>query len=252
MGKSAAIVNELQPWNRISMGGKAAVTEYSLDFINSDSLNDVEEGIRETARGIDTANLAVALAIARIDREALYAQAGYKSYQQYLKEAENRINLPASTISEYKKIGETYTQYRSHLQKIGFEEKGNLHKLRFLEKALETHNKKEVFDRLKNDTFRNFKAFAINHNTFERSKENLEPAYQPQIEISAKRIKIDGKNILKLDPDLEETTREEIGDYLREVYRIRAAGNKPLVVEVYDDGEIRAVSNFLKRHRVKK
>jgi len=69
MAESNSNRNVPQPWNKKSLQLKTAQADYSLDFINSDNLQEIEEGIKETTRGIDTANLAIALAIARIDRE---------------------------------------------------------------------------------------------------------------------------------------------------------------------------------------
>jgi len=119
--------------------------QFSLDFIYSDSLGEIEIGIKEATQGLNVANLAIALAIAKIDQEALYVQAKCKSYLEYLDKAEDRLNMARQTISDYKRMGETYLLYKSQLQKAGFDWEGNLHKLRYLEKALQIHRSSDVF-----------------------------------------------------------------------------------------------------------
>jgi hypothetical protein len=248
--RQRAIANELQPWSRRKFATSKENFETRLDYLYSEDLEEIEDGIKETARGIDTASLAIALAIAKIDQLALYIQVGYKSYLEYIKAADTRLNMPAQTVSDYKRIGETYIQYRERLQKAGFQEEGNLHKLRYLELALKHHNPREVFRRLTSDSFRRFKEFATNGGPSERSDEEAD--YEPEVRVTPTQIKIDGKNVLKLDKNLDERVRNELAEYLKSIYTIKASGNTALVIDVYDTREIRAIHNFLRQFRSKK
>lgn len=224
--------------------------EYTLDFVYSDKLEDIEEGIKETTKGMDTANLVVALAIARIDQEALYVQAGCKSYLEYLDTAEDRLNMSRQSISNYKLIGVAYIQYKNQLKKIGYQEQGNLHKLRFLEAALQHHQSSQVFKRLMADSLRKFAEYAIGLPAVEHSEKPVKQ-YIPDIRITPKMIIVDGKNILRLDPGLDETIKKELIEYLKRIYEIKGTGNIPYILNVYDDKEARTVENYLKRRRGK-
>ena len=223
--------------------------KYDLDFLYSDKLDEIEEGIRETAKGVNMASLALSLAFAKIDSEALYLQAGCKSYLEYLDTAEDRLNMSRQSMSDYKRIGEIYIQYKSKLQLAGFKEEGNLHKLRFLEKALELHKPGEVFKRIVSDSLRAFREYA---SPSERSDNLSVQQYTPEIEVTARRIIVDGKNILNFPRDLDERSKEEIINYFRRIYEIRATGNMPYILNVYDEQEAHAVDNFLRRYRKKK
>lgn len=217
----------------------------SLDYLRSDDLTTIEQGIKETVRGMDFSNLVVALAFAKIDREALYAQAGCKSYLEYLDTAEERLNMSRQTMSDYKRIGEIYLAYKSQLQQVGFREEGNLHKLRYLPRALEHHPQREVFNRLVRDSLRKFITYA-------NPAEPEAPAPRrrlPRIEISKRGVSVDGKNILRFDPDLRPELREELAGYLVKIYEVKAAGNTPFIFDVYDEQEARAVERFLSRRR---
>ena len=222
--------------------------DYALDYLYSGILEEIETGIQETTRGIDTANLVIALAITRIDQEALYIQADCKSYLEYLDKAVDRINMSRQSISDYKRIGETYLEYKNKLQQIGFKEEGNLHKLRFLKRALEHHRQADVFKHLMSDSLRTFIDYAIGIS--ERSVAIL-PEYMPEITITPKKIMIDGANILRFSTDLDERARTEIADYLKKIYTVRQTGNTPYIIDVYDEKEARAVEAFIRRRRAK-
>ena len=60
---------------------------------------------------------------------------------------------------------------------------------------------------------------------------------------------VDGKNILRFDPDLEERTKVELTDYLKQIYAIRSTGNQPHIFNLYDEQEAKAVEQFLKKRR---
>ncbi len=219
-----------------------------LDYLHSEDLNMIEQGIRETVKGVDFSNLVVALAFAKIDREALYIQAGCKSYLEYLDKAEERLNMSRQTMSDYKRIGEIYIEYKSQLQQIGFREEGNLHKLRYLPRALERHPQREVFTRLVRDSLRKFVAYA----SPDAPEAPAPRRHVPRIEISTSKIVVDGKNILRFDPELRPEVREELAGYLVKIYEVKAAGNTPYILDAYDEQEVRAVDRFLRRRRERK
>ena len=228
-----------------------AQRDYKLDFGRSDNLEEIEAGIKETARGLNWANLAICLAFAKIDREALYAQAGYKSYLQYLDQAEDRIDMSRKSMSDYKRMGEAYLDHKPELQLAGFQPEGHLNKLRYLEQALKAHGPDEVFQRIANDPFRRFRDYATGGSPSERSDVEPMMQYLPDIQITPERIVVDGKNILNFPGDLDERTKGELTDYLKQIYEVRAAGNRPYVLNVYDEQEATAVERFLSRRRAR-
>jgi hypothetical protein len=187
-----------------------------------------------------------------IDREALYADAGFHSYLDYAKHLYEETGLSPQSLSAAKIIIERFIDYNSELKRHGFNLEHNSNKLLYLENALENHeDKTEVFRRIASDTFREFRDYA-------RTPDN-EPApsqWTPQIKIEEGRILINGKNILNFPQDMPKKEQEVLGEYLSEVYAIRAAGNAPLVVETYDDNEARIlkkrIDTLLKEIRSKK
>ena len=159
--------------------------------------------------------------------------------------------MARQTISDYKRMGETYLLYKGQLQKAGFDWEGNLHKLRYLEKALQVHRSSDVFKRLITDSLRKFIEYATGRSS-ERSDNKPVQQYLPDIHITQKRIMVDGKNILRFDPGLDERAKTELTDYLKRIYEIRSTGNQPYIFNLYDTQEAKLVESFLKRHRKQK
>lgn len=219
--------------------------EYSLDFLYSDNLEEIENGIKQAYLGVEASILVIALAIVKIEREALYIQAGYTSLTDYLNNSELRLKMPKQTVTTYKRIGEAYLKYKNELQKYGFIETGNLNKLRYLEAALEKHeDKNAVFKMLNTATFREFLEFA--------KAEPQQEKYIPRTEINGSDILIDGVKAISIPETLDENLRQEIQNLIIEFFRIKKSGNIPYLVETYDKGEQNAINNFLKRYRSKK
>ena len=225
--------------------------QIDLQFLQSDDLKIIEDGIREIRKGVNTGILAMGMGFLKIEYQAIYTQIpGCKSYMQYLMEASDRVDMPRSTISTYKRMAEIYFQNKSKLQRAGFMVENHTYKLLYLEVALETHkdNPEEVFKRIIADSVRQFKEYALG-DSFIRMNDKPVQQYLPDIQITPKRIMVDGKNILRLDPDLDERTKVELADYLKQIYEVRATGNQPHIFNLYDEQEAKAVESFIKRHR---
>jgi hypothetical protein len=211
----------------------------------------IESAMRGLADSMKSHIFLIGMGCVIIDREALYADAGYHSYLEYAKHLYEETGLSPQTLSAAKIIIERFIDYNSELKRCGFGLENNSNKLLYLENALENHeDKAEVFKRISNDTFREFQAYA-------RTPDD-EPAPQrpPEIKIEEGRILIDGRAVLNFPKEMPKKEKEALGGYLAEVYAIRAAGNAPLIVEAYDDGEARVLKRridaLLKEIRSKK
>jgi hypothetical protein len=198
----------------------------------------IEGAIKNLADSMKNHIFIIGMGCVIIDREALYADAGFHSYLEYAKHLYEATGLSPQTISAAKIIIERFIDYNSELTRNGFNLENNSNKLLYLENALENHeDRREVFKRVSSDTFREFQAYA-------RTPDG-EPAPRrsPKIKVEEGRILVNGKNILNFSKDLPEREKKALGEYLSEVYAIRAAGNEPLVVEAYDGREARALRN---------
>jgi hypothetical protein len=134
----------------------------SLDYVQSNTLEEVEEGIRETVQGVVYSKVALCSSLANIVNKKLYLQAGAHNFFEYLKM--ERLPIKYKTAKEYAKIGDVLQRHSHELDKINFQEEDGLKKLIYLDKALTSHDTERsvVFHRMKEDSLRDFQRFAAN------------------------------------------------------------------------------------------
>jgi hypothetical protein len=229
--------------------------ETSGDIIaafGSHDIQKIKQAIKDLSNSINNHVMLIGMACVIIDREQLYIDAGCRSYLELVKIMYEETGLSPQSLSAAKIIVERYIDYNSDLKKHGFTIDRNTNKLLYLEAALANHaNRAEVFTHIAQDKFVDFVAYA---RTPDGQKALLPP--HPRIKVAKGKILIDGINILNFPDTLPEPEKETLGNYLSEIYAIRAAGNEPLVVEAYDEREARTlktrIAALLKEIRAKR
>lgn len=141
-------------------GGKHQ-TEFSLDYIESNNLYEIERGIMETMDGLVLSKVVLCKALANIDRKKLYTQVGAGNFHEYLEM--ERIPLNYKTAKEYAKIGDTLIRHASELEAVDFHEEDGLKKMVYLDKALNTCNaeRDEIFQKVKESSLRDFQRWIV-------------------------------------------------------------------------------------------
>jgi hypothetical protein len=114
---------------------------------------DIDTGIRLTI-------LAMGIALARFKEWEMYLDLDYHSMNDYIEALCDQIQIDRSTPHLWLLIGEAYFKYRKELEKIKFTDEDGPTKLRYVDKALQIHEKRDVFRNLKEMSYRGFKGFA--------------------------------------------------------------------------------------------
>jgi hypothetical protein len=150
-------IEELQSGSAESaLPAAAGKNEFSLDFVESENIHEIETGIRETLSGIALSKAALCKALANIDTKKLYKQVKAGNFLEYLEMA--RIPLNYKTAKEYAKIGDTMLRFREELTSVDFREEDGLKKLVYLDKALDKcgEDREVVFEKVKESSLRDF------------------------------------------------------------------------------------------------
>ena len=241
------------PSDREFFGGKDVFERYApeaedigLDYLHSDSIEEIEAGIRETVKGVEIAILTAGLALAKIFKNGLYINAGFQFFKDYLEHAESRLRMPKQTASNYIQIAEAWIKYHELLKKHRFRLNGNITKLRILPIAIERHGE-DVLKEINDLSYREFRRrFAGSES------ERFEPMTVSNFRVSGGKIAVNGVQVAELSPEIDPSTRKEISGYFRRVFDIKARGNTPLVVDLYDENEARVIERLIKKHRQSK
>jgi hypothetical protein len=167
----------------------------SLDFIYSNSLNEIEYGIKKIINGVILSKKAICIALARIKTNALFKQAKINTFKEYLKKM--RIPIKYSTALDYAIIGEMLVRYKESLYEFEFKEEDGLKKLLLLEEGLRNHksNPRIVFEKIKEATFSDFKRFVKNNKGNRKSQLKQELPSNSLIRADGERIYLVPSNI---------------------------------------------------------
>lgn len=218
--------------------------EVAVDFIDSESLDDVEDGIRKIERA--TTALYIVQGLGILKAESLWSQSGCSSFQTYREEANKRYGMSRASVSNRRKLAYAWLDNLKLLRKLDLT--GKATHLLYLNEAIARHgDKRLVLEHFKSDSSREFEAFARGEH---RQAENTLP--DVDLSISDGTIALDGEPLLEIDDELPAEERDFIGRLLRAGYRARRGDCIAHVIAVYDEGEARAVDRFLREHRAGK
>jgi hypothetical protein len=226
----------------------------SLDVFNAlktKDINVIEGCLRNLSDTTSNFLLYIGLICLVVERERLYEGPEYGiSYLHYTNHVLEELGIPISTLSDAKIIVEQYLEHYKQLTKAGFRLHRNSAKLRYLDEALENHQENEVYNRIANDTFRNFRDWAQRKNIARIHKP--EPDIRVDVEIKGNRLFVDNKNILNFPRGTSKDVKEMVRSDLEKTMSIREGGNLPYIIDTYSKGEQTAIYNFLKQYRAKK
>jgi len=222
-----------------------------FNALKTKDINVIESCLRDLSDTTSNFLLYIGLICLVVERERLYEGTEYgASYLNYTSHVLEELGIPIATLSEAKIIVEQYLKHYKQLTKAGFKLARNAVKLRYLDEALDNHQENEVYNRIVNDTFRNFRDWAQRKNIARIHKP--EPEIRVDAVIKGNQLFINGKNVLNFPKGLSKELKDIIKDDLQETFSIREGGNLPYIVSTYGKGEQNAIDNFLKQHRAKK
>jgi hypothetical protein len=226
--KTEAIPNQYDgtrpPAKRISSHG------ISLDYANSDDAEEIDAGIRETIKGVRLSILAMGLGLARLKTKGLFIDLNYHSMNDYLEKLCEDMNIERSTAHNWLYIGEAYIKYRRELERIEFSDADGPTKLPYVDRALEIHDKKEVFRKVKEATLREFKEYA-------RGEEAAAPP--SKIKVVGNNIFVGRKLAVTLAKELDPKTKKYLTDINVKAGEALEAGEVLYMTSLYDMEELR-------------
>ena len=183
----------------------------SLDYAKSDNAGEIDNGIRETIKGIRLSILAMGLGLAKIKEKGLYRDLGCNKMTQYIQRLSIETKMDRSSIFGWLGIGEAFIKYKTELEQIGFCDSDGPTKLPYLERALENNEKQEVLDNIKNMSVRDFISFAKKQTVI-----SSPAGGRPVVSIRGSTVYIDDKLAIILSTKLDRRTSA----YFKKVIRV--------------------------------
>ena len=134
--------------------------QVSFDYVNSDDPAEIDNGIRDTIKGVRLSVLALGLGLSKIKSGCLFADLGFTNMTKYIEALSTDNKIDKSSIWNWLKIGEAFIKYKNDLETIGFSDSDCPTKLPYLERALAVREKGDVFDNIKTMSLREFIDFS--------------------------------------------------------------------------------------------
>ena len=239
--KQQAIANFYDgPPSLARAGQKAKAEPIQLDYAYSNVAVEIDHGIRETIKGIRVSILAMGLCLAKIKTKGLYIDLDCGSMNQYVEKLCNETKMDRSSIFNWLSIGEAYIKYKNDLEKIGFNDNDGPTKLPYIERALESNRKQEVFKNIKEMSVREFKSFS-------RGEDDEEKDTSKKITVRGNEVYIGKTPAIQISNKLDSRTRAYFKKIILLAGTAMQEGEVILPVRLYDMDELRRFERPIER-----
>lgn len=209
---------------------KLSHEKIELDYVNSDNAVVIDNGIRETIKGVRLSILAMGLGLAKMKAKGLYIDLNYNSMNDYFQNLCDDMQIDRSTAHYWLNIGEAYIKYQRELERVEFSDADGPTKLPYVDRALEKHEKKEVFRNVKDMSLRAFKEFA----------KGEQPKKQPsKIKVVGNKIYVGKKLAVTLAKELDTKTRTYLTDIIVKAGEALQTGEVLYTTRLYDMDELK-------------
>jgi hypothetical protein len=212
---------------------------FSLDYANSDDAMEIDQGIRETIRGVRLSILAMGIGLAKIKARGLYVDLGFRSNAKYLESLCEQTQMDRSSLHNWLYIGEAYLKYRKELERIGFSEEDGPTKLPYVDRALALYQKKDVFRAVKDMSLRQFISFS-------RGEVPAAPE-ESTIRVKGNQVYIGDRLAVTLAEGLDSKTKDYLEKIIVETGEALEAGEVIFPVRLYDMDELRRFERAAER-----
>ena len=213
----------------------------SLDYVKSDDPAEIDQGIRDTIRGLRLSILTLGLGLARIKTEGFFKKLKFRTMGAYVDRLCEETKMDRSSIYSWLGMGEAYIKYRNELEMIGFTDQDGPSKLPYIERALTVGEKEEVFNNLKNMSFREFADFA--------KSGSAEKTDIPFLEIRGHTFYLQGQRAIIVNKNLGEKNTSMLRKTVRVVCRALERGGVVVAVHLRNSKEANRFKHEARRIR---
>lgn len=224
------------------------VQQTAEDLFYTDNLEEVERGLKSLNEFSSKAWLLSAIILYTIIyNNELYTQSGL-AWDEYSKQARERIGLDQRDISEQLSSARFYIKHFEELQRQGYDASGSSRKLARAELATElSGDVHAVIKHLVKDSFSEFKEW---YSSFKiKAIQAPMDIKRPDIEVKGKKVYIQGIEAVKISERIPQGDKDRLEKYITQIFDAMRKGLEPAIVECYDDKEARVLTKLRDKYR---
>ena len=226
----------------------SVVQQTAEDLFYTDNLEEVEKGLKSLNEFSNKAWLLSAIVLYTIIyNNELYTQSGL-SWEEYSKQARERIGIEQRDISEQLSASRFYIQHHAELERKGFDPSGNNRKLARAELATElSGDVHAVIKHLVADSWTEFKDW---YSSFKvKAIDASNDIKRPDIEVKGKKVYIQGIEAIKVSDKIPPNDKDRLEKYITQIFDAMRKGLEPAIVQCYDEREARVLTKLRDKYR---
>ena len=232
----------------IALVQDSVIQQTAEDLFYTDNLETVEHGLKSLNEFSNKAWLLSSIILYTIIyNNELYTQSGL-TWEEYSKQARDRIGIEQRDISEQLSASRFYIQHHAELERQGFDCSGNHRKLARAELATElSGDVHAVIKHLVKDSWTEFKEW---YSSFKvKTIEAPSDIKRPDIDIKGKKVYIQGIEAVKISEKIPPNDKERIEKYIGQIFDAMRKGLEPAIVQCYDEKEARVLTKLRDKYR---
>lgn len=232
-----------------------------LDFVFKPNISreELEDGIADILQGAQLSSLVIALAAYKINSNAMWlydTKIGvngkieriptHMKASVYWEKFGKRFAMDRTTIDNYIRAGQNYTQYRQLLESIKFSERGNFTKLIKLDRVMKNVDDglvdiSEVRLKLVSGTLESFSELYL-RSSKKAIEQQPQTNHQPQqpisrVEVEESTVKVNDEPLLSFSAGADQDLREKVSQEVKDSIRRKETGLAAITMEVEDSKE---------------
>jgi len=210
----------------------------NLDYASSDDAFEIDAGIRETIKGLRLSILVMGMGLAKLKAKGLYVDLKFRSMNDYLESLCDEMQVERSTAHNWLYIGEAFAKYRRDLERIKFTDADGPTKLPYVERAIKIYGRKEVFQKLKDVTLKEFKEYA-------KGETSAQP--ESKIRVVGNKLYVGEKLAVTFSDTLDSKTKAYLTKINVQAGEALEAGEVLYTTRLYDAGELKRFGQAAER-----
>lgn len=177
---------------------------YDTQILNSDKLEELEDGIRNAKKVGDIAWYVIAVSLAKIIDGGLYSQGGY-TQKEYKEHVQERLGIDKRRVSDFLQAGRFLIQHGQKLLNMGWRPDGMQVKIKLANNAQKIiKNETKLLDAIMTKSLDDLRQM------IKKSKKTKPVAAKTMLNLQDGKLMMDDREILRIAPNLPDDLQQDL------------------------------------------
>jgi len=220
------------------------------NFLNVESLEAVEEGIRKLNDASNSAWLLSSLLLYQcVYDKKLFSQSGIDDWEDYVFNAKKRLGMSRLQVSRHLTAAKFFIEYNDKLMEKGYKPRV-FQSLAFAYNAIKaTGDVDAVIDHMINDSAHEFEDWFRSFKEVKKLDAPQSDLIRDDIMVTEDSVYIAGQSLFEVGDDIPEDEKKKFMTLISQVYAAVKDGYEPAIIPVYDENEAKTLVKLRDKDR---